>query len=391
MRWSAILLLTAAVGSACNGDGTAPPPITEEPTLTFAQLSAGLDRTCGVTTGGELYCWGRRFNGDAASRPALAPRRVPLAAAVRSVAVGTEHSCALLEAGAPICWGSGDFGALGRPVQGPQPVPGPGPQLEGALTRIVAGGAHSCGLLDGGEMMCWGRGLTGELGTGRIEQTPVPGRFGRSFYSFTAITAGQHHSCGIERDGRVLCSGWNVHGQLGVNATVNLGLPQHIISDERFAHVSAGGQHSCAITTAGAAWCWGRGDAGQLGTGATTGALVPVRVAGNHVFSQISAGAEHTCALTREGAPLCWGSNQFGRAGQPVEGAVIPQPAPLVTTLRFSQITAGGLHTCALTAAGEAWCWGFGAFGQLGNGATATRALPAAVAPPEPAAAPGTT
>lgn len=377
-----VALALAAAGtmaSAACSDATAPGDL--QP-LHFVQLSAGSDRTCAVTLTAELFCWGRRFNGDAASNAVNTPRRVPLPRSVMHVGVGENHSCAVLAGGEAVCWGDGAHGALGREEHATLTVPATGALADYTVATVAAGGGHSCAVSADGTALCWGRGLNGELGTGRIEETHRPDFFGRGFFRFREVSIGQHHSCGIELDGRVLCSGWNVHGQLGGGFTVNLGAPQHINVDRRFTTISAGRHHTCGVDEEGRAWCWGRGDHGQLGSGIRASALSPAPVPDDLRFAAIAAGDEHTCALTHEGAALCWGDNLLGRAGQPADVERVPIPAPVHTELRFTQISAGSLHTCALAADGRAFCWGFGGFGQLGGGTMRSSHTPVAVAPP---------
>src|SRR5882672_8231554 len=49
-------------------------------------------------------------------------------------------------------------------------------------------------------------------------------------------------------------------------------------------------------------------------------------------------------------------------------------------SLTFVAVSAGGVYTCAVTQRGAAYCWGFGRFGQLGNGDTASSSVPVPVA-----------
>jgi hypothetical protein len=105
--------------------------------------------------------------------------------------------------------------------------------------------------------------------------------------------------------------------------------------------ITAGYGHSCGLTTAGAAYCWGDNGSGQAGDGSTgTALLTPVAVAGGLTFEQLSAGLLHTCGLTAAGAAYCWGSNDYGQLG---DGAGISRSTPVAVSgaLTFKQLSAG--------------------------------------------------
>jgi alpha-tubulin suppressor-like RCC1 family protein len=158
-----------------------------------------------------------------------------------------------------------------------------------------------------------------------------------------------------------------------------------------FAAVGAGLLHTCGLATTGAAYCWGFNYGGQLGTGASAGpeqcqdgapypcSTVPVAVAGRLTFATVSVGLGHTCGLTAAGAARCWGLNTEGRLG---DGTTTDRasPVPVAGGLSFSAVSAGYYHTCGLTAAGAAYCWGYNAGGQLGDRTSTDRASPVLVA-----------
>lgn len=94
---------------------------------------------------------------------------------------------------------------------------------------------------------------------------------------------------------------------------------------------------------------------------------------------QVAAGGSHTCALTMAGAVRCWGSNTSGQLG---DGSTTRRLLPAADVAGLGSgvaaIAAGtaAAHSCALSSAGEVQCWGSNFFGQLGDGSTANRLTP---------------
>jgi hypothetical protein len=154
-----------------------------------------------------------------------------------------------------------------------------------------------------------------------------------------------------------------------------------VAGGQAFAQLAAGGSHTCALGPTGAAFCWGLGLDGQLGNRANTGAAAPVAVImpPGVTFTALAAGGAHTCGLTAAGAAWCWGANQSGQLGSGSRDGS-NAPVRVAASLGFSAIAAGLTHTCAVAASGGAiHCWGANTVGQLGTGTTTSASRPEAV------------
>ena len=93
--------------------------------------------------------------------------------------------------------------------------------------------------------------------------------------------------------------------------------------------------------------------------------------ASSQIFVQIRTGDSHTCGLTARGAAYCWGYNEDGQLGDGTTAdSGTDGPQAVIGGLRFASIQTGSYHTCGLTARGAAYCWGFNAYGELGDGTT---------------------
>ena len=203
-------------------------------------------------------------------------------------------------------------------------------------------------------------------------------------WSFSQFTSNGAHTCALTTTGQAYCWGRGYGGQLGNNSTTNSLIPVAVQmpAGVSFQSIAAGITHTCALTTGGKAYCWGENSQGQLGNNSTTNSLIPVAVQmpAGVSFQSIATGYYHTCALTTTGQAYCWGRGYGGQLGNnSTTNSLIPVAVQMPAGVSFQSIAAGSVHTCALTAGGKAYCWGHGSSGQLGNNSTADSLTPLAV------------
>jgi alpha-tubulin suppressor-like RCC1 family protein len=160
---------------------------------------------------------------------------------------------------------------------------------------------------------------------------------------------------------------------------VSSSVPVAVAGNRTFIAVSASHRHSCAIETEGALFCWGDNTLGQLGINSSApAALVPTAVFAAQAWRQVSAGVEHTCAVDVFDEAYCWGSGSDGKLGNGGQASV-RVPVPVSGGLAWRAVSAGGALTCGVTRAGVPYCWGSNLVGGLGNPATTLSVVPQAV------------
>jgi hypothetical protein len=161
-----------------------------------------------------------------------------------------------------------------------------------------------------------------------------------------------------------------------------------------FTKIATGNQFSCGIKSDKTAWCWwntspaGAATYGQLGDGTTNGSRPPVQVVtavsgpGLSNVIDISTYSNTTCAATGDGYVYCWGYGAYGQLGIGTKPSFSAYAVPVVTAIggpNFAgadQVTLGPYHTCAHKTDNTVWCWGYNNYGQVGNGNTTEQLLP---------------
>lgn len=376
----------------------------EEFTSGYVQVVTGDFHSCALRHDGQVWCWGAgRVGqlGNGGTEDSLVPVRVRSPAAgfgpgnIAFLAANGLRTCALNRAGRAFCWGSNAFGELGDGTTETRTRPVAVSRLGNGVQALSVGFRHVCAVNRLGRAFCWGSGGSGRLGDGttetRTRPTPVDtGTPGFNLRNIATVAAGETHSCAINANGRTFC--WGGPLLLGTGDSGDSLVPVPVdtaapgFNRRNLARVEAGGQHSCAVNAAGRTYCWGRNAQGQLGTGAPgTDALSPrpVRPAavgfGRNNIARVVAGFRQNCALNEAGRAFCWGANAAGQLG---DGSATDRAVPvrvrgLGTGLR--DIASGFLHSCAIDAAGDVWCWGSNGSGRLGDGTTTARNLPVRV------------
>lgn len=330
-------------------------PVEVDGGLRFAQLSTygsayvPTFHTCGVTTAGDVYCWGQNSFGQLGTggvTSSAVPQRADASVRFRAVSVGSGFTCALAVDGTPYCWGQNnpELGELLLRVPGllgtgdtaavvslPRPVVNAPP-----LVSITTGDTHACGLTVDGTAWCWGDNIAGQLGNGRPVTDTCPSLSDTACYAFA------------------------LH-------------PTRVAGATAFREVRAGHNSTCALDAAGALWCWGL-------TGLGTKETVFAGLA-DGLVSRVPARFTGTPAFTSLASPP-WGDVQFprGSCGLGLDGALSCFSHSAVTTdlagpaaLRFTQVAspgwpAYGSAACGIATDGFAYCWHPAAFGARGDG-----------------------
>ena len=368
------------------GDGTTTSRLT--PVDVFGQtggvavIAAGGRRTCSVTSSGGAKCWGANYVGQVGDGSSGNDRLTPvdvsgLTSGVAAITGSLDHTCALTVAGGAKCWGGNYYGELGDGSQVARSTPVDVSGLTSGVVAIAAGGSfntgQTCAVTSSRGAKCWGNNRSGQLGDGGISDRVTAADVSGLSADVADIAVGGEHTCAVTRGGHVKCWGSDYMGTLGdggdgqrLTPVEGLGLASGVIA------VATGANHTCAVTRNGGAKCWGDNTNGQLGDGTAVNRIAPVDVSGlTSGVAGITAGDFHTCALTTAGGAKCWGYNSAGQLGDGSAGNIRRTPVDVIgLTSGVVGIDAGGRSTCARTGSGGAKCWGDNYDGAVGDGSS---------------------
>jgi alpha-tubulin suppressor-like RCC1 family protein/uncharacterized protein YjdB len=313
------------VGRPSGGSDSIPRLVTGR--RAFTRLTAGDRHTCGLEASGAAWCWGDNLLGQLGNAATGAKSVVPVLVdgglQFTSLSAGGTHTCGVTTGGVVYCWGNNASGQLGDSGKVATFTPTP-TAVYGAITyRAVAAGLnHTCAIAADSTPRCWGDDAFGQLGDSTLttvgSDTAVVVRGGIHARN---IAAGASHSC-ANTASSAFCWGRNNHGQLGnTNLGVNTDKPVTATGGNFGGQLVAGGDHTCVLNGSSQLFCWGSNAAGDLGNGlAPTDGDHPLSVStpGGAASFFVATGATHTCATVAGLAGnkvYCWGSNVQGQLG----------------------------------------------------------------------------
>ncbi len=273
---------------------------------------------------------------------------------VISLAFGMFHHCALLEDKTVRCWGHNTFGQLGNgtkesmingnysPVLALDDSVDPsgewtktlddGTKVLSGVEQISGGAHHTCALLSGGKVACWGQFTADPINASYYEN------FGVEFSSIE------------DQVTPMLIDGFEGVVSLGEGGPRNL--------------------HHCALMSDDTVKCWGMNFHCQLGNGEKQGDVVitPTAVIGLNGVAMLAVGHRHNCALMNDNTLKCWGTNMFGELGTGEKNWCKSEPITVPNLTNVADVAVGGYFSCALLEGGDLKCWGMNDSGTIGNG-----------------------
>ncbi|MGQ0845227.1 MAG: RCC1 domain-containing protein [Sporichthyaceae bacterium] len=343
-------------------------------------IAAGGSRACVLTDAGAVKCWGE-FPGDGRGIEnyelprATAPVQV---VGLESGAKAVANGCAIASDGLARCWGAGPRGD-GQDGYAFAPVTPNAP--DGHRYRsIVVGDGNVCAITIADAADCWGSSSGNQIGdaSAGFGEIREPKTIPQLASGVSALSLGNGHTCALVK-GALNCWGGNGYGQLGTGKRTQLlapavvpGLATGVVA------TAAGNGASCAISRAAALLCWGDSEFKFVGSAAGSTALKPAPVravrpvvpapSSRSDLASISTGRDHSCGVTRAGAALCWGANAEAQLG---DGTLTASSTPVPVRGLGSgvvEVSAGDRYSCAVLEDGSARCWGANQYGELGNG-----------------------
>ncbi|HEY1640476.1 MAG TPA: hypothetical protein VGG35_07305 [Streptosporangiaceae bacterium] len=353
-------------------------------------IAAGATARAAPRTVPVVVAWGGNGHGvlgNGTATSSSTPVHVKLPAGQRFVTLRSDvFSLAVSASGRVYSWGFNGSGELGDGTTTTHRTPRRVRLPAGVKVKTARiGGDFALALTTGGKLLAWGYNGSGELGNGSTTEQHRPVRVQLpKGVRITAISAGFDHALALTRTGRVLSWGGNFAGQLGDGTVAGRDVPGYVQLPKHttVSSLAASDDDSFAVTSGGRLLAWGYNTFGELGDGTTANRETPVFVqlpAGVKVTAA-TAGLFHTLALTAGHKVLAWGDNTYGQLGT---GSTVSHHKPVWVRLpagtKARALAGGEYFSVLLTTRARILTWGRNAEGELGNGTTTDRHLPARV------------
>lgn len=332
---------------------------------TFKTVSSGEHFTCGLTTLGDVYCWGQNERsqlGTSALNQSSTPNKVYRVSNAVEISSGRDFACARISDGGVACWGRGDLGQTGDGIETKiDRIFATRVQSVNTAIGISVGEAHACVLLKNQSVHCWGVNSFYQLGntSSLVETMPVQVL---DLPLIKKISSGRNHTCALAETEFVYCWGDNKFGQLGIGTTQILkATPSPALGVKKVSDIQIGYDSSCASQGNSGFSCWGQGSDGQLAETDRFSRSIPVPITLASITDSatalvsISLGRTKSCGLlstAKSNAMYCWGTVV---STDPISGS------------SGVSVSLGSDHACLVTTTGTVNCWGWNHKGQLGR------------------------
>ncbi|KAH9625958.1 hypothetical protein KSS87_021872 [Heliosperma pusillum] len=382
----------------------------------------------------EVYMWGYLPGALPQRTPIQSPVSIKLPSSIgkwRDVCGGgCGFAMALSDTGKLITWGSTDdlgqsYVTSGKHGETPEPFPLP---AEVSIVKAAAGWAHCVSVTDKAEVYTWGwkecvpsgKVFGDSSPVGSLEKDPPEKHCTLYTEQVSPRFQGSKNACGSEIGTEGKGSGEETAKRRRVSSAKTTA-ESSTTSEEplsalpclvtlspgvRISAVAAGGRHTLALSDIGQVWGWGYGGEGQLGLGSRIRMVssphpVPClesshrrdrhssfpqvglnseghgfKVPGNYIKG-IACGGRHSAVITDAGALLAFGWGLYGQCGQGTTDDVLsPACVSSLLGIRIEAVAAGLWHSVCISADGDVYAFGGNQFGQLGTGSDQAETLP---------------
>jgi alpha-tubulin suppressor-like RCC1 family protein len=380
------------------GDGTAvnqltPVQLTHLPLVT--SLSINYYWNFAITPQMTVWTWGADSYNATRADATIVGRREPgktsladIRTVLSDIEVGT--TLALKLDGSVWAWGPNLNGLLGDDLAPSSLTPVAIPELTNITSitmNILFAQSAAYAVRNDGTVMAWGNNSVGQLGDGTTtnRSTPAPVQ---GLTQVIKVVANNGTAYALRQDGTVITWGNNSAGQLGDGTTINNSTPSPIANLANVTQIvtatnsrfPSNGLTVYALLQDGTVMAWGRNNQGQIGDGTTTDRTTPTPIANLTNVSEIfvNPDGQTAYALLEDGTVMAWGNNDSGQLG---DGTTTDRaiPALIPGLSQVTSVTANGASVYALLQDGTVKAWGYNHFGQLGDGTTTNYTTPVAV------------